>query len=334
MKRHEPSRRHAWRHRAAALLAGMILSGLFPAWAAAPAAIVTLQKRAEVAEAQVTLGEIAGISCADAPLRTQLERVVLGKAPLPGKSREIRPEHVFTGLKQSGLQGTAISLQGAERVEVVRRGVEIPREQIEQVVRDFVYENTPYETHKVSVRDIRCTDTVMLPQGKISYAVVPPRGVRLFGPVVLPVLFKVNGTVAKKVVTSAVIEVAEPVVVAKTALVRAQLITEDMVTLEPMNIAALPATVITRIDEVVGKRTRRAVLPHQPLSSDLVELPPLVKQGDVVTIMAESEVLRVSALGQVKEKGRRGERIRVLNLDSKKEIYALVVDGSTVRVEF
>lgn len=76
------------------------------------------------------------------------------------------------------------------------------------------------------------------------------------------------------------------------------------------------------------------MLPREPLNSDLVELPPLVKQGDVVMIAAESETLRVSALGQVKEKGRRGERIRVLNLDSKKEVYALVVDGTTVKVEF
>lgn len=334
MRRPELSSRHAWRRATAALMVGMILGGWYPVEATTPVAVVTLQERAEVADEQVELGDISGISCDDARVRMELEQLVLGKAPLPGKSREIRPEHILTGLKRSGLQGATISFQGAQRVEVRRRGVEIPREQIEQIVRDFVYENTPYDRGRVSVRDIRCTEAVVLPDGKISYAVMPPRGVRLFGPVVLPVVFKVNGTVTKRVMTTAVIDVVQRVVVAKTALARAQLITEEVVALEDMNITALPATVITRIEEVTGKRTRRAVLPRQPLSSDLVELPPLLTQGDVVTITAESAGLRVSALGQVKEKGRRGERIRVLNVDSKKEIYALVVDGSTVRVEF
>jgi flagellar basal body P-ring formation protein FlgA len=318
----------------AGVLAGMLLSGVSFSWAAVSTATITLRERAEVAEEHVELGNIAAIFCDDAQLRAQLEHLVVGKAPLPGKSRAVRPEHIAVRLKQGGLDGTKIALQGAESVEVVRSALEISRAQIEQVIRDFINENTPYEKRNVVVKDIRCAETVLLPQGRISYAVAPPRGANLLGPVVLPILFKVNGTVAKKVITTAVIEVVEEVVVAKVPLARAQLITEDMVALETMNIAALPTTVITRLDEVVGKRTRRAVLPREPLSSDLVELPPLVKQGDVVMISAESETLRVSALGQVKEKGRRGERIRVLNLDSKKEVYALVVDGSTVQVEF
>jgi flagella basal body P-ring formation protein FlgA len=70
------------------------------------------------------------------------------------------------------------------------------------------------------------------------------------------------------------------------------------------------------------------------LRTDLIELPPLVRRGNVVVIIAESDVLKVTALGEVKEKGRRGETIRVVNLSSKKEIYARVVDSNTVKVDF
>jgi flagella basal body P-ring formation protein FlgA len=59
-----------------------------------------------------------------------------------------------------------------------------------------------------------------------------------------------------------------------------------------------------------------------------------VKRGDVVVIIAESAGLKITALGQVKKKGRLGDRIPVMNFDSKKVLYARVVDSNTVKVDF
>jgi flagella basal body P-ring formation protein FlgA len=44
--------------------------------------------------------------------------------------------------------------------------------------------------------------------------------------------------------------------------------------------------------------------------------------------------LKITTVGQVKKKGRRGERIPVMNFDSKKVLYARVLDSNTVKVEF
>jgi flagellar basal body P-ring formation protein FlgA len=71
------------------------------------------------------------------------------------------------------------------------------------------------------------------------------------------------------------------------------------------------------------------------LRSDLIEFPPLVKRGDVVLVVAESGGLRITTLGMVKQReGRRGERIRVENIDSKKSLYGRVLDAKTVKVDF
>jgi flagella basal body P-ring formation protein FlgA len=88
------------------------------------------------------------------------------------------------------------------------------------------------------------------------------------------------------------------------------------------------------VDEVVGKRALRLINTNEVLRIDLVEMPPVVKRNDIVTLVAEKGLLRITAKGEVKENGRRGERIRVINLDSNKEIYARVIDANTVRVEF
>ena len=101
-----------------------------------------------------------------------------------------------------------------------------------------------------------------------------------------------------------------------------------------MDLAKLPSDVITDPEVILGKRTKRAVGGKTPLRTNLVEFPPLVKRGDVVVIIAESSGLKITALGQVKRKGRLGESIPVINYDSKKILYARVLDSNTVKVEF
>jgi flagella basal body P-ring formation protein FlgA len=60
----------------------------------------------------------------------------------------------------------------------------------------------------------------------------------------------------------------------------------------------------------------------------------LVKRGDLVVILVESNGLKITTLGQVKKKGRLGERIPVVNMDSKKVLHARVIDSNTVKVDF
>lgn len=101
-----------------------------------------------------------------------------------------------------------------------------------------------------------------------------------------------------------------------------------------LDLANVPANVLCDPDAAIGKRTKKAIGAQTPLRANSVELPPLVKRGDLVTIIAESQSLKITTLGQVKKKGRKGERIPVINLDSKKILHAVVVDTNTVKVDF
>jgi flagella basal body P-ring formation protein FlgA len=101
-----------------------------------------------------------------------------------------------------------------------------------------------------------------------------------------------------------------------------------------MDLANLPADVIIDPEAVLGKRTKRAIGAQTVLRQNLVEFPPLVRRGDVVVIIVETEGLKATALGEVKKKGRIGERIPVINFDSKKILHARVVDANTVKVDF
>ena len=70
------------------------------------------------------------------------------------------------------------------------------------------------------------------------------------------------------------------------------------------------------------------------MRSDHIELPPLVKSGDIVKIVIESDGFKITTLGKAKQKGRRGEMIKVINVDSRKAIYARVLDSTCVKVDY
>ena len=82
----------------------------------------------------------------------------------------------------------------------------------------------------------------------------------------------------------------------------------------------------------VGKRLTRNIPSRFPVTEDVLGEPYTLRQGMRITIRYQSGPLRVLAMGIAKEDGAVGASIRVTNLDSKKDLWARVVDDETVQV--
>jgi flagella basal body P-ring formation protein FlgA len=113
-----------------------------------------------------------------------------------------------------------------------------------------------------------------------------------------------------------------------------QPIDADDIRIKRVNLARVPSNAIMDANQVLGRRPNRNIAANCVLRNDQVELPPVIKRGDVVQVVAESSILRIEAKAMAKENGVVGDRIQVMNLRSKKIIYAQVMDGQTVEVEF
>ena len=295
---------------------------------------VRVFERSEVKYDKIRLGQIAEIKGEDPALLKKLREIVIGKAPLPGKSRRIDEDCIRIRLKRNGIDLSQIRLRVPIKVEVSRSFIKISKEKIEKIVMDSVYGLVPWEKDQVRIKKICVSNSVLLPEGNITYKVVAPRNTDFLGNVPLSVLFKVNRRLEKKIWATVNIEVLTEMVVTKRSLRRYHTITEDDIHLKKMDLSKVKSNAVTTYEEALGKRTKRAINTGEVLRTDHIELPPLVKRGDVVSIIAETDGLRITALGEVRKKGCRGERIKVLNLDSKKCIYAHVLDSNTVRVDF
>jgi flagella basal body P-ring formation protein FlgA len=298
------------------------------------AAAIRVYERVEIEGNEVMLGQIAVIEGSDTRWVQQLKNIVIGRAPLPGKARQYDQRYLEMRLKMHHVDLSAVILEVPQVVEVVRSHVTVQEEEIKQIVSEFILRNISQGGKTVRIKEIRVPQSVILPKGRIAYKVAAPRSPELMGKCSLAIDFSVNGHLQKKVWATATIEMLGPVVVTRKPLGRYKPITEDDIELQTMDLSGLPADVITDAGAVLGKRMQRAVGARIPLRADLIELPPLVKRGDLVMIIAESNGLKITTLGQVKKKGRLGERIPVTNMDSKKILHARVIDSNTVKVDF
>lgn len=295
---------------------------------------INLFERTEIERDTILLGDIGHIFGENPQEVEKVKNVVLGNSPLVDNKRQIRREMIISRMKLSGIDLAAIQLISPDKVEIIRSSEKISHERIKKIVLTYLEKVLPWDRDDVDIKDIRITNNVILPKGKITYKVDSPPNADYVGLTPLTVSFYVNGKFEKKLLVTLDIEVMSDIVVTRKPLGRYKLITEEDICMKKIELSKVPSNVISQYEDVLGKRTRRTVDSNVALRTDLVELPPLIKRGDIVKIIVESEGLKITALGQAKEKGRRGEMIKVTNVDSSKEVYARVLDSNSVQVDY
>jgi len=87
-----------------------------------------------------------------------------------------------------------------------------------------------------------------------------------------------------------------------------------------------PARILSERGE--SKKVKSNISTFQSLAN----LPFIVNRGDIITLLAEGENIRVITRGKALESGKKGEKIKVLNVDSLKKIEGEIIDNKTVKI--
>jgi flagella basal body P-ring formation protein FlgA len=294
---------------------------------------IDCDKRVSITAETVNLGAIANIVCDDLQLKKRLGQVNLGKAPLPGQTRRITAQYVMVRLQQMQFDLDRIDLHAPHQIEIARVGQKITDQQIQQFITHYLKQKLSYPSADIKIQVVSKPKAIYLPAGHVSYQIVPHGHSNLLGKVVLPVQFLHNNQPYKRITVTAKVDVWAPVVATSKPVPRNKPISPDDIEIQKINLAQLPKNVVVDPQTVIGQHARRNLDAGTPLRTDLVTMPHVVKRGDIVMIIAESAGLRVTTVGKVKMRGRRGDRIRVENLDSQKVIFAQVVDARTVKID-
>ena len=124
----------------------------------------------------------------------------------------------------------------------------------------------------------------------------------------------------------------DDVIIARRMLDRHQKITEDDIGSQRVETTKFNRHFFRRDDAIIGYRTKQIIQKGKVIFASMVELPPVIKRGDVVKIEIILKNVEVTALGQALEDGRLGDTINVKNISSGKRLQARVVDEKTVKV--
>lgn len=84
--------------------------------------------------------------------------------------------------------------------------------------------------------------------------------------------------------------------------------------------------------KLAGARTTRSLRAGEVVYSSYVFRPPLLRRGDMITLIARIGGVRVSTVGKVLRPAGRGDRVQVRNMRSKQILQATVVNKNTAYV--
>lgn len=204
-------------------------------------------------------------------------------------------------------------------------------------LRDVV-ENYVREKAESLGRESRITRYVagvpQLPDGKLEYEIIAPHQWEGWGAVNLAVIVRKQSVVVANVRVNVDVETITGMVVAIRQISPGSVIGKDDVIVQRRPISPGIGSFATAADELVGRKVRGTIKPNQVIRIDQTEKIPLIKNGQLVTIIAENESMKVSVSGRARAAGSLGDIIPVQNLNSQREIPAKIIDSSTVLVGF
>jgi flagellar basal body P-ring formation protein FlgA len=284
--------------------------------------------------ANITIGDVAVVQGDTPGTVAKMQAIVIGQAPPAGEGRSLPGEYIRTRLKQHGFTAEDFDLQVPSRVEITRASQRLNPRELESAVVRAIMARMPWQSQQVTIRDLRGLEAVNLPPGPVEYDVTFASQSDFLGLTSFTLILRVSGRAEERLHGTAYIEVTQEVVATVRQLSRNEVIGVHAVRLMRVQMEQRPRQIITRLEDVVGKRARHSLQANAAISPLEIEGAPLVQKGDAVLIVLESPLLKVTAVGVALEQGLRGETIRIKNTTSNRELRAVVVDTKTVRVPF
>lgn len=180
--------------------------------------------------------------------------------------------------------------------------------QIHKAVDQLVHNQTAGLPGKVSFTLGAIDTRLNLPACPAPEAFIPA-GARLWGNASVGV--RCGGNSPWTIYVPVSIKILTGVVVAAHALAQGRSIELTDMVLQEADLGQLPGAVITEPQQAVGRIVTLSIAPGQPLRQDLLRSPPVIQQGQSVTLRAQGAGFKVSAEGKAVTNAAEGQVAQV-----------------------
>lgn len=277
-----------------------------------------------------TLGEIATLECSDIFLMEKLEKLKIGRSPLPNGNMTVSKSLIKSRLRPH-IGSRKIRFNGQNNTKITRSALKVYGSEIEEVVKRYIREKYPNEDMKIKITN-KSRD-IYLPKGELSYTIKPQREYKNEGGYRTYVVnFKINDKPVKKAYIGIYMKVYKEIYVAKDTIKRNQVIKEADLLKTRRNVDRVPTNYISEKEDIIGKIAKRPIGEKEILKINSLAQKPIITNGDRLLIVFETENLKLTARGVSMGKGCKGERIPVRNMESKAVVHARVISKNLVQV--
>jgi flagella basal body P-ring formation protein FlgA len=158
-----------------------------------------------------------------------------------------------------------------------------------------------------------------------------PKGSRQIGKTTVGV--KCKGRKPWSLHVPVTISVFGDVLIAKRQLKKGSVLLQSDLRMERYDLAELPHGYVENILSGAGMKLKRRVMAGTVITPSMLKKPRIVSRGQKVTIIAKMGSMQVRMEGKALAHGAAGERIRVMNINSRKKVEGVITPKGEVRVE-
>jgi flagella basal body P-ring formation protein FlgA len=319
--------------------------------------VVALNAEANVSGPCVLLKDVAKCRGTAPALAGRAAALDLADAPPPGGSSSISKEEVAFRLQLAGIDRQTFRLEGANQVVVRSSGSKrqsdvvtaegqaassdaITEQNISTVARQYLLRHLPWPAADVRIQQglpLQVPALKRAPNDQVRLEPELRSSGSLLGRVFVDVAVLINGRVTAVVPVALDIKLTQELAVASRRIEAGETLSKDNLYTD-RRVITQPSQYLTCAECMNGKRAKHPIPAGQLLARGDVEAQTentvLVKQHDLVKLMARVGPLRVVALGEALQDGSPGQPIRVRNVDSKSIVLGRVVDRSLVEVDY
>ena len=203
---------------------------------------------------------------------------------------------------------------------------------IYQTARDFVRLHVVSQHNQQAKIEIGTLDSrLKLKQCPKPLQAFQPGGSRDLGKTTIGV--KCSGTNAWSLHVPVTISVYKNVLVASRQLQKGAVLTESDIELKKIDLAKLHYGFFEELKYGAGKKLKRRILAGAVLTPAMLKEPQLIRRGQQITIMAQSGLMTVRMQGKALANGAAGERIKVMNVKSRKKLEGVITSSGEVKVD-
>jgi flagella basal body P-ring formation protein FlgA len=273
-----------------------------------------------VSGAQITLGDVATITDADAQTTARLRAVVVGSAPVAGCSRPLALESIGVQLRRAGIDPQAIHLGGAQMAKVARTAAVVTGAEIEAAARGAVLAQQPQDA-ETSLTCAHPPAEVRVPEGKVT---LDPQivGTSLGASRLVRVVISVDGKRITGATVCLRLERSGDFLVAARDIPRGEALAADAFTVQRLDVSRVQGTPISDPGELLGCRAKLHLSAGAVLTTRTIERIPVIRRGDPVTVTLCVGAVRVTLTGIARNDAAVGDPVTVLNPSSKRQFSA------------